>query len=153
MIRSRVVTVFSVVAAFLLTASAGAAVKVIRRSPRTAQVSEAEAKRAVTPGPIVSRTKWAGSRAIVRDVQSGAFRTPTEAEAAELVATLRSLTSKPARSIQPVVRADGSRQGSIDGAFATVVIARPAADGSMETRCIQTFEEAVEFLGLSANTN
>jgi hypothetical protein len=45
----------------------------------------------------------------------------------------------------------GGVTAKLDKAFGGVVLARPKADGSFETRCVFTFEEGAEFLGLVAN--
>ena len=40
---------------------------------------------------------------------------------------------------------------SLDGSLQGVILARPNADGSYETKCVFTFEEGAEFLGLVAD--
>jgi hypothetical protein len=123
----------------------------ITGSPRAEKVNAAAA---AARRPIVanaSRENWSATKAIIFDDATKTVRKPTAAETADLVRSLRQMTTKPARAIQSTsagMAGSTTRQGSINGAFANVVIARANPDGSMETRCVQTFEEAAEFLGL-----
>jgi hypothetical protein len=87
------------------------------------------------------RNQWTSSRAIVVDRTTGQRRMPTAAETNDLVETLRRLTA-----VTVVTGADGRTETNIS--TDQVVIARPTEDGTMETRCISSFDEAAEFLGL-----
>jgi hypothetical protein len=42
---------------------------------------------------------------------------------------------------------------SLQGAFGSVVLGRALADGTTETRCVTTLEEAVTFLGLEESVS
>ena len=118
-----------------------AKVTIVNSSPRVAKTATA------TRGPVTeaaSREKWAGTRAIMRDVQTGKLRKPTETEVREMVKSIKQLTARAS------VRTDasGPNGGAMDAAPQQVVIARATEEGTMETLCVETFEEAAVFLGL-----
>jgi hypothetical protein len=122
---------------------AGARVTIVNSSPRVMKTTPA------TRGPVTEmaareKEKWVGTKAIVRDTQSGKLRKPTMKEAADMVKNLRQLTAR------PVVRTEVSaaRTGVIEPGTMQVVVARAIEDGTMETVCVETFEEAIAFLGL-----
>ena len=51
--------------------------------------------------------------------------------------------------VKPIATlANGTKAVNIDGRFQSVMLARPNEDGTSELRCVTTFEEAAEFLGL-----
>ncbi|HYK00148.1 MAG TPA: hypothetical protein VE974_00190 [Thermoanaerobaculia bacterium] len=131
----------------LIGMSAQAEVKWIT-SPRAEKVKQAEARRTPSTQSVVKRERWSATRAIIFDHATKTLRKPTAAETASMVEHLEKMTSKPVRSIAGRVQANGTRQGSIEGEHATVVVARATADGQYETLCVQTFDEAAEFLGL-----
>ena len=58
------------------------------------------------------------------------------------------MTSKPVQAIAGRVQSNGVRQGSLEGEQANVIVARAKEDGQYETLCVQTFEEAADYLGL-----
>jgi hypothetical protein len=117
------------------------------QSPRAMKVPTAGSPRRVATE--AAKEKWIGTRAIVRDAATGKLRRPTVAEATSLARSLKQLTSRPESiNANATAAADGSRQGVINGAFANVVVGRPRADGTVETLCVQSFEEAAQFLGL-----
>jgi hypothetical protein len=149
MSKRSLVMVVVTVASTLLIGEAYAGATMIHSSPRAQKVAQAEAKRATsaTHG-LMNRQQWVGARAIIFDQSTRSLRKPTASETVAMVQTLQRLTSKPARRFSPSVQSIGGRQGSIEGDQANVVIARATADGQVETRCVQTFEEAAEFLGL-----
>ena len=150
MIRRRILSISTGLFAFsLLAAGLQAEVRFITKSQRAEKVNAAAAERQAAP--LTGR--WTGTKAIMFDQASGKLRKPTQLEVAGMLRTIQQLTTKPARSIKGRVTSDGAAmQGSINGAFATVVLARATASGVMETRCVQTFEEATEFLGLAQET-
>jgi hypothetical protein len=76
--------------------------------------------------------KYAATRAIAMDSVTGKYRKPNAAEIDRLVS-------------------DGVT-ARLDKAFGGVMLARPRSDGSIETRCVFTFEEGADFLGLVAST-
>lgn len=90
--------------------------------------------------------KYKATRRIVKDQATGEFRLPTEVEGEKVVADLASLTKRP----EDLPSATGSSGGvsiDLDGGFAGTLVARPKADGTMETLCVFSLEEGLEFLG------
>jgi hypothetical protein len=142
----RMFVLASVGACLMVASTAGAEVRMIQ-SPRADKVNATTSvmRRQVQTN---AKEKWVGKRSIVKDETTGQFRRPTPAEASALVRSIRQMTT-PA-TLSATVLPGGTRQGSLNGAFANVVLGRPKADGSMETLCVQTFEEAAAFLGLEA---
>jgi hypothetical protein len=123
----------------LLTVDASAKVTIIHATSRTLKTPTV-ARRVTTEA--ASREKWIGTKAILRDDKTGKLRKPTEVEIAQLVKTIRELTTRPVRTEA------APRSGSVDTPYAQVVLARATEDGGMETLCVQTFDEAANFLGL-----
>lgn len=96
--------------------------------------------------------KFTATRAIAMDSATGKFRKPNAAEIEKLVADLKAMTRQPAASaMSRTPRNTGGVTATLDGQFGGVVLARPRGDGSIETRCVFTFEEGAEFLGLVAD--
>jgi hypothetical protein len=92
--------------------------------------------------------KYKATRAIVKDQQTGELRLPTTEELQQTIDSLASLTG---RDVAAAAAAPTAVTGwSALGVSATsgVLVARPNEDGTMETRCVFTFEEAAAFLGL-----
>jgi uncharacterized membrane protein len=126
----------------LASIDAGAKVTIVNSSPRVLLTAPA-----ATRGPVAdaaSRENWVGTRAIVRDVKTGKLRKPTATETRDMVKSIKQLTARVS------VRTESSvpQGGVMEAAPAQVVIARATEDGGMETLCVQTFDEAAEFLGL-----
>ncbi len=98
------------------------------------------------------RVQYTATRAIAMDSATGKYRKPNAAEIKELVAELKAMTRQPvATAMTATAHNTGGVTAKLDKAFGGVVLARPNADGSFETRCVFTFEEGAEFLGLVAN--
>ena len=96
--------------------------------------------------------KYTATRAISMDSATGKYRKPNAAEIDRLVADLRSLTRQPAAiEMKSTARNTGGVTAKLDKAFGGVMLARPRSDGSIETRCVFTFEEGADFLGLVAS--
>jgi hypothetical protein len=96
--------------------------------------------------------QYTATRAIAVDSATGKYRKPNAAEIAKLVTDLEAMTRQPvATAMTSTARNTGGVTARLDGQFGGVVLARPRADGSLETRCVFTFEEGVEFLGLVAS--
>jgi hypothetical protein len=91
--------------------------------------------------------KYVATRDITVDKQTGQLRRPTADEVEALVTQLTQMTNRSTEGLQQVAGTNGI---SIDlqGRFQSVILARPAANGTSELRCVTTFEEAAEFLGL-----
>jgi hypothetical protein len=95
--------------------------------------------------------KYTATRAIAVDRATGRYRIPNAAEIERLVSELEAMTREPAATaMTPTARNTGGITAKLDKEFGGVVLARPRADGSIETRCVFTFEEGAEFLGLVA---
>jgi hypothetical protein len=92
--------------------------------------------------------KYIATKNIVVDRETGRARKPNEKEVKELVDNLRELTKRPTENLKSAEVAGGGDAVDLDDGFAGVMLARPNADGTFETRCVFTFEEGANFLGL-----
>ena len=92
--------------------------------------------------------KYVATREITVDTQTGALRLPTAQETQELVDRLAALTNQSTEDLQVTALPNGAAAVNLDGRFAPVMLARPNADGTSEVRCVTSFDEAAEFLGL-----
>ena len=104
--------------------------------------------------PPAIGVKFKATRDIAVDSVTGKFRKPNAAEIEKLVDDLQVMTKRPVATMRcyqylPPLPAESPPQ--LDGQFGRVVLARPRADGSIETRCVFTFEEGAAFLGLVAD--
>jgi biopolymer transport protein ExbD len=103
--------------------------------------------------PVINDDRvYVAERNIKVDAKTGRLRKPTSEETKELVASLKSLTNRSTEGLTAATHADGTRQVNLRGRFGNVMIARPNADGTTETTCVTTFEEAAAFLGLRPET-
>jgi hypothetical protein len=64
------------------------------------------------------------------------------------VESLATLASRETAGLVESASVGGGVAVDLDGGFGGVMLARPSADGSWETRCVFTFEEGAAFLGL-----
>jgi hypothetical protein len=92
--------------------------------------------------------KYRATRPIVSDKQTGQWRMPTADEVAEVVTNLATLTNRSDAGLPETQVADAGVAIDLASGFAGVLLARPNEDGTLETKCVFTFEEAAEFLGL-----
>lgn len=92
--------------------------------------------------------KYVATRDITVDKETGALRKPTAAETEELVASLTTMLKPPAEGLTPIALPNGTTAMNVKGRFAPVMLARPNPDGTTDLRCVTTFEEALDFLGL-----
>jgi len=92
--------------------------------------------------------KYVATRAIKVDQQTGTVRLPTPQETQDLVDSLIEMTNRSTDGLQVTTLANGIKAVNIDGRFQSVMLARPSEDGTWEMKCVATFEEATEFLGL-----
>lgn len=104
-----------------------------------------------TKSSSASPKKYKATREIV-DQQTGQRRMPTQVEIDEVVSNLSQLANRP-EDLPSTQGAGGGEMVELAGGYGGVVLARPAADGSWETRCVFTFEEGAEFLGLVEDTS
>ena len=96
----------------------------------------------------VNKKRYKATRPLVVDQQTGQLRMPTKQEINESLQNLATLAKRESEGLQQSSVASGGVVVDLDGGFGGVMLARPNADGSWETRCVFTFEEGVEFLGL-----
>jgi hypothetical protein len=94
-------------------------------------------------GPVV----YVPMKATILDPNTNKARKLTADEVDELMVTLKPL-QQPTASVAGAKRPGGPMGVTLDGRLEYVVLARAAADGTYETRCIGSVAEAVEFLGL-----
>jgi len=92
--------------------------------------------------------KYKATKSIIVDRTTGAVRRPTTEEVEDLVKTLQATTKRSDENLQSLPVAGGGVALDLDGGYAGTFVARPNEDGTMETRCVFSFEEAAEFLGL-----
>jgi hypothetical protein len=92
--------------------------------------------------------KYVATRPITVDLQTGTLRLPTAQETQDLVDSLAEMTNRSTDGLQVVTLANGTKSVDIDGRFQSVMLARPSEDGTWEMKCVATFDEATEFLGL-----
>ena len=117
------------------SARAAKVISVMRRAAAAAAVNE----------------RWTATKPIVFDAATKQLRKPTAAETVAIVRSLRELTFAHGQ-MNPTTQADGTRIAHADGGFAQIVVGRAKEDGSMETRCVASFDEAVDFLGFVAES-
>jgi hypothetical protein len=91
---------------------------------------------------------YAAQLKITRDAKTGQLRKPTRAETAKLVANLKAMLSPSMDGVGATPLPGGGGQLNLRGRLTEVILARPTADGTMETRCVSSMEEAAAFLGL-----
>ena len=94
---------------------------------------------------------YKATRDITIDKQTGKLRKPDAEEIAELVSTLEELTRRPDAGLESEALSTGGHAMSLDGGYQGVFLVRPNADGTYETKCVFTFDEGAEFLGLVAD--
>jgi hypothetical protein len=92
--------------------------------------------------------KYVATRAITVDPQTGTLRLPTPQETQDLVDSLVEMTNRSMDGLQVTTLANGTKSVDIDGRFQSVMLARPSEDGTWEMKCVTTFDEATEFLGI-----
>jgi hypothetical protein len=73
---------------------------------------------------------------------------PTKKEVDDVVENLATLAKRPTEGLPQASAANGGVAVDLDGGFNGIMLARPNADGTWETKCVFTFEEGVEFLGI-----
>ena len=94
------------------------------------------------------RSKYKATRPIVVDPNTGERRMPSNKEINDLVDSLQVLTKRPAGGLKSASLQNDATAIDLDGGFNGVMLARPTAAGTFETRCVFTFEEGIEFMGL-----
>jgi hypothetical protein len=97
--------------------------------------------------PQAKSKRYKATRAFVVDKTTGAVRMPTQEEVDQVVANLTQFGQQPSETLTSSATANGV-EIDVAAGFAGIVLARPAGDGTWETRCVFTLEEGAEFLGL-----
>lgn len=93
------------------------------------------------------QTRYKATRAIVVDPQTGKLRMPNQEEINQTIESLKVLANRP-ENLPQTATAGGAVVADLEGGYGGVMLGRPNADGSWETRCVFTLEEGTEFLGL-----
>lgn len=96
----------------------------------------------------VSQKKFVATKKIRIDPVTGELRKPTQEETDEMVRSIEQLTNRSSEGLTVSTRANGTSAVDLQGRFQTVVVVRANADGTMETKCVTSMDEAAEFLGL-----
>jgi len=94
-----------------------------------------------------NQRRFKGTRPLVLDQQTGQQRLPNQEEVEEVIATLSVLANRP-ENLPETPTAAGGISVDLEGGFGGVMLGRPNADGTWETKCVFTFAEGTEFLGL-----
>jgi len=96
--------------------------------------------------------KYIATRQITVDQQTGTLRVPTPEETQALVDNLITLTDRSTEGLQAAALPSGAVTVDLQDRFELVTVARPNPDGTSEIRCVASFEEAADFLGLVEDT-
>jgi hypothetical protein len=94
-----------------------------------------------------NQKRYKATRPLVVDRQTGQARLPNQEEIDETVASLSVLANRP-EDLPQTSAAAGGVSIDLEGGYAGVMLGRPNADGTWETKCVFTFAEGTEFLGL-----
>ena len=121
------------------------------RTPDPAAPSTVAALQEQAPA-AQSQRRYKATRRIVVDRQTGEVRMPTAEEVTQMVDSLTTLTKRNPDGLQQAALPNGTITVDLDGGFAGVMLARANEDGTIETKCVFTFEEGAEFLGLVEDT-
>ena len=92
--------------------------------------------------------KYKATRAIIKDKDTGEVRLPTPEELQQTIDSLASLTHRDVGAAEATPTAVAGYSALGLSPTAGVFVARANEDGTMETKCVSTFEEAAAFLGL-----
>ncbi len=91
--------------------------------------------------------KFKATRPIVVDKQTGQRRMPNQEEIDQVISNLSQLANRPENL--PETQGTGSAVvADLEGGYGGVMLARPGDGGGWETKCVFTFDEGAEFLGL-----
>jgi hypothetical protein len=118
------------------------------RTPAPVAVASAVTASADQAPAAQSQRRYKATRRFVVDRETGQLRMPTAEEVTQLVDSLTTLTKRNAEGLQQTVAPNGTIAVDLDGGFAGVMLVRTNEDGTTETKCVFTFEEGAEFLGL-----
>ena len=99
-----------------------------------------------------AQKRYKATRAIVVDKQNGQRRMPNQEEIDQVVSSLSELANRP-ENLPETQTTGGAVLVDLEGGYGGVMLARPSDDGNWETKCVFTFEEGAEFLGLVEDTS
>jgi hypothetical protein len=105
-----------------------------------------------TKSSNASEKKYKATREYVVDNQSGQRRMPTQEEIDEVVSNLSQLANRP-ENLPSTEGSGGGELVDLAGGYNGVLLGRATDDGGFETKCVFTFEEGAEFLGLVEDTS
>lgn len=137
LLRTTLVTLLGVTAAISVAALS------LSLSNSSTQVASANSIPAT-----MNQKRYKATRRIVVDPQTGQLRLPNQQEIDKTVESLATLAKRSTDDLQEVSVNPGGVAVDLDSGFAGVMLARPNADGTWETKCVFTFEEGAEFLGI-----
>ena len=100
---------------------------------------------------FASPKRYKATRPIVVDQQTGEARMPNQQEIDSTVESLATLAKRP-EDLQQAAGAQGGISIDLEGGYGGVMLARPNDNGGWETRCVFTFDEGAEFLGIVEDT-
>ncbi len=84
------------------------------------------------------------------DPETGRLRPPTEEEAGRLAAGLQEIFAPRGFDSRPDHREDGTVSMVLDPSYLSLSLARADAEGGVVTRCVESPQEAADFLAASA---
>src|SRR5688500_18035515 len=100
---------------------------------------------------FASQKSYKATRPIVVDQQTGQARMPNQQEIDSTVESLATLAKRP-EDLPQAPGAEGGISIDLEGGYGGVMLARPNDNGGWETRCVFTFDEGAEFLGIVEDT-
>jgi hypothetical protein len=143
--KSRKKSVHSSKAALLILFGVIAAISALVLAPWGARSSN---RANASTNPDSAQKRYRATRPVVVDQQTGRLRMPEKQEIDEIVENLAALAKRPTEGLQQSSVESGGVAVDLDGGYGSVVLARPNSDGTWETKCVFTFEEGAEFLGI-----
>ena len=96
--------------------------------------------------------KYRATRNLVIDEVSGEPRMPTDAELDKLLSTLKTLANTSTEGLEERPLEGGGYSLDLQGRFQGVFLSRPRPDGTPEIKCVFSFEEGIQFLGIVEDT-
>jgi hypothetical protein len=99
-------------------------------------------------GTTNGKKNYVATKEIIFDKATNKLRKPTPEETQALVEHISTLTNRSSEGLTGKQLPNGATQVNLKGRFNEVVIGRANPDGTVETRCVESIEEAAAFLGL-----
>ncbi len=95
-----------------------------------------------------SQKRYVATKKVRIDQVTRQLRMPTPQEVDEIVETVEKLTDRSTQGLSVATDSSGVAKVDLENRFQNVMLFRANEDGSTETRCVTSMEEAAEFLGL-----